>query len=86
MDGSLTKKSVAEGATVILPQDPSKEGYTFLGWFDSEGAEYLTGFAPVGNITLFAKFEETQAESVAESSWEEVGEKQFAEIEETWEG
>ncbi|HBJ18973.1 MAG TPA: hypothetical protein DDY70_04455 [Clostridiales bacterium] len=51
-------QTVAEGGKATVPPVPTKEGYTFLGWY-LEGAETPFDFnTPVtGDITLTARFE-----------------------------
>ena len=49
---------VAEGAKVEKPADPTKDGYTFLGWYLND--ELYDFESPVnGDIILVAKWEET---------------------------
>jgi uncharacterized repeat protein (TIGR02543 family) len=52
-----------ETATIAF-EDPSKEGYTFLGWYDNEtyNGDALTNIeqGSIGDITLFAKWEINQ--------------------------
>ena len=53
-------QNVEEGGTVGMPEDPTREGFTFGGWFSD--AELTTPYAfdtPVtGEFTLFAKWDE----------------------------
>lgn len=48
----------ASGATVIEPTDPTKEGYTFVGWFEDSAllSPYTFGPMPESNLTLYAKW------------------------------
>ncbi len=48
-----TSVTVDHGTTVTAPADPSKEGYTFAGWFVGETA-YDFNTAVTGNVTLKA--------------------------------
>lgn len=47
-------------STVEEPTPPTKEGYTFLGWFSDELLEtaYTFTIMPAQNLTLYAKWEE----------------------------
>ena len=47
-----------------LPHDFSRDGYKFIGWFDSEGNQYtdengtlLSKWSYDGNVTLYAHWE-----------------------------
>ncbi|MDR2828062.1 MAG: InlB B-repeat-containing protein [Acholeplasmatales bacterium] len=45
---------------VSAPSDPVKTGYTFIGWYISpslNGESYIFSQMPLGNITLYAKYE-----------------------------
>ncbi|WP_242831098.1 InlB B-repeat-containing protein [Desulfosporosinus meridiei] len=51
--------NVTANATVTLPEDPEKEGYTFAGWYTDNGdfENEFTGSTPVtGNVTVYAKW------------------------------
>jgi len=50
----------AEGATIEAPEAPSKEGFTFLGWFTSieEEDPFVFDTMPSKNLILHAKWEE----------------------------
>ncbi|MHC5226801.1 InlB B-repeat-containing protein [Enterococcus sp. LJL99] len=59
--GSLVpSQSIAENATVIKPNDPTKEGYTFAGWYVDEALTQLFDFnTPITQATtLYAKWTE----------------------------
>ena len=45
------------GILVNEPESPSKEGYTFSGWEDSDGHIVSFPYEPSGSETLTAKFE-----------------------------
>jgi uncharacterized repeat protein (TIGR02543 family) len=47
------------GTTVNQPQNPTKEGYTFVGWFSNANLTLAYSFTtmPAENITLYAKWE-----------------------------
>ena len=58
-DGSkITTQSVTDGATVKEPDTPTREGYTFAGWYtDTEcTVEYNFSEVVTENITLYAKW------------------------------
>ena len=49
--------------TAISLDVPTREGYTFLGWYDAEGNEVTSfdgvmtdEYAETGNVTLYAKW------------------------------
>lgn len=50
-----------EQSSIIRPNPPTKEGFTFLGWYlDTEFTELYTFDLPINeNVTLYAKWEET---------------------------
>nr|WIF89110.1 InlB B-repeat-containing protein [Acholeplasma laidlawii] len=62
-NGGSTVESITQdyGTTVIQPNDPTREGYTFGGWFSDSGlaAAYTFSSMPAQNITLYAKWQNT---------------------------
>ncbi|MBC2356802.1 LPXTG cell wall anchor domain-containing protein [Listeria welshimeri] len=48
------------------PPTPTKEGYTFIGWFDEEGNEwdFSTDKMPEKDLTLYARFDKDTSEVV----------------------
>jgi len=54
---AVAAQTVAHGAKATKPADPTKDGFTFAGWFVGETA-YDFETAVAGNITLKAKWEE----------------------------
>ncbi len=51
--------NIAKNATVSLPIEPTKAGYTFAGWYKDNGtfADAFTASTPVtGNLTVYAKW------------------------------
>ena len=59
--GNVTKSEVESGKTVTLPGAPTREGYTFKGWFTQYGQDASTEFDASKQITadttVFAKWE-----------------------------
>ena len=60
------KKTVYEyqkGAGLLFPEDPKKEGYVFLGWYDEDINDYPIYMTPVDhNMVLYAVFDESITE------------------------
>ena len=54
---SITSQTIEEGKTASKPADPSRDGYTFDGWYLGEN-EYNFSSPINGNITLVAHWEE----------------------------
>ena len=52
------------GADLVLPAEPTKEGFNFMGWYEDpeEGLEYDTTLPVSGNLTLTAKWASTALE------------------------
>jgi len=50
-------QSIEQGKVVTKPTDPSKEGYTFFGWYDESGKLYDFTSTVSKNITLTAQWE-----------------------------
>ena len=62
-DGQSTKEVKITYGTAISLDVPTREGYTFLGWYDAEGNEVTSfdgvmtdEYAETGNVTLYAKW------------------------------
>lgn len=57
---SISPQTIEKGTKATLPQDPTKPGYTFIGWALDIDAEALFDFNEVieEDITLYAIFEE----------------------------
>ena len=55
---AVDSKTVTDGSAVAAPADPTRDGYTFAGWYkDAECSEAYDFTAPVTeNITLYAKW------------------------------
>ena len=62
VDGTeVDRQWVKNGDTVYAPASPEKEGYKFIGWYDSEGNAFAAGAVEVtGSVTYTytARFEE----------------------------
>lgn len=59
--GSINPQEITKGSTAIRPDDPTKDGYTFVGWYLGN-AEYDFTTPVEGNITLVAHWEEVVVE------------------------
>ena len=59
-NGGSTVESieVENGKKITKPIDPTKEGYTFLGWFLGDEEWSFVGYVVTENMTLVAKWEE----------------------------
>ena len=60
-DGTLSQTTTCEaGGDIILPTDPTKRGYTFMGWANYTPIEYLestkTQYIDTGVVANFASF------------------------------
>ena len=55
----IPSQLIAEGATITAPTDPTKDGYTFRGWFADEACTnaYTFDKMPSANVTIYAKWE-----------------------------
>ncbi len=55
---NVTSQTVENGKTATMPQDPTRSGYTFLGWFTDEDFNEVYRFTtPVTeDITIYAKW------------------------------
>lgn len=56
----IAKQFVAAGGLVAAPDEPAKDGYTFVGWYTDESLATKWNFAEnkvSGNMTLHAKWE-----------------------------
>lgn len=58
-DASISNATVDDGDALPLPADPTRDGYRFLGWYDSEtGGNRLDGTnAVTSDITVYARWE-----------------------------
>ena len=57
---AVANQTVAEGQTATQPDAPSRDGYTFEGWYTDEAltTEYDFATPVVADLTLYAKWEE----------------------------
>ncbi|EAG1723523.1 hypothetical protein BBW79_14345, partial [Listeria monocytogenes] len=60
IDGQVTTELVEVGELVTKPQDPNKDGYAFIGWYDTETGgnewDFTTDTMPANDMTLYARF------------------------------
>ena len=60
----VAPQQVKQGATVTKPADPTREGYTFAGWYYdpelTDGSAFNFEAAMYDNLTLYAKWTETK--------------------------
>lgn len=58
-DAVITDSTVEEGSDIALPADPTRDGYTFIGWYDSKdgGNKVSAGTKITSDITLYAHWE-----------------------------
>ncbi|EAD8593641.1 hypothetical protein AF305_15395, partial [Listeria monocytogenes] len=60
IDGQVTMELVEVGELVTKPQDPNKDGYAFIGWYDAETGgnkwDFSTDTMPPNDMTLYARF------------------------------
>ncbi len=60
VDGKTTSQTVDFQGLLTKPTDPTKEGYTFTGWYDAKTGGNKWDFAsdkmPANDITLYAQF------------------------------
>ncbi len=68
VDGTEYASVYSDGKTLELPEDPTKEGYTFSGWYFDDGSfedkfdkESFGTKTKKPDLYLFAKFEKTEA-------------------------
>ena len=59
---TVASQTVSSGGKATAPTTPTKDGYTFVGWYSDSGLENAYDFNTVvtGDITLYAKWEEVQ--------------------------
>ena len=54
----ITSQTIENGKTATMPQDPTKSGYTFLGWFVDDNFDEIYRFNTpiIEDITIYAKW------------------------------
>ena len=70
----VEKQTVADGQKVSRPEDPTKEGFVFEGWYTDSGmtTAYDFGSEVTKSFTLYAKWAEKDADPVPEISFQDV--------------
>ena len=55
---SVTSQKVEDGKVASKPSDPTKKGYSFIGWYSDEACNNVYDFATAvtSNITIYAKW------------------------------
>ncbi|PSA35362.1 internalin, partial [Listeria monocytogenes] len=60
VDGTTTEETVAYQELLTEPAAPTKEGYTFTGWYDAETGgnkwDFSVNTMPARDLTLYAQF------------------------------
>ncbi|EOA2660191.1 InlB B-repeat-containing protein [Listeria monocytogenes] len=60
VDGKTSNEMVDYQALLIEPAEPTKEGYTFIGWYDAKTGgnkwDFSTDKMPASHLTLYAQF------------------------------
>lgn len=73
---SIASKQATEGETVTKPSNPTRDGYTFIGWYYNN-AQYNFSTVITSNITLTAKWEKN---SVISYKIEEIAESYVGQV------
>ncbi|WP_376700419.1 InlB B-repeat-containing protein [Listeria seeligeri] len=64
VDGKTTNQSIVYQGYMAQPVDPSKEGYTFTGWYNAKKGgtkwDFSTGTMPPKDMVLYAQFSENK--------------------------
>lgn len=55
---SVSSQQVSEGQTATEPNSPTKDGYTFTGWYDNNGNAYDFSSKVTSDLTVTAKWQE----------------------------
>lgn len=68
---TIPEQSVRMGAMAVEPQNPVREGYTFIGWYSDKNCFYKFDFADsiVADTVLYAYWVEGIQESVTREEW-----------------
>ena len=64
-DGETTLGQIAteSDGTILFPEEPTRIGYTFDGWYNNEGSQVSSGAQATGAMTLTAKWSQTTSGS-----------------------
>ena len=66
-EGNAVTGNYGLGDAIAHPAAPEIEFYTFAGWFDAEGNEWVEGAAmPANEVNLYAKYERVAVQLVAQ--------------------
>ena len=68
---SVSSKLVVKGTTVAKPKNPTRSGYTFLGWY-LNNTLYNFSKGVYDNITLVAKWQQVQSNITYSISWVKI--------------
>ena len=79
---AIADKTVDKGDKITKPASPTKEGYTFAGWYSDKELtqEYDFGKDVTGNITLYAKWIENENVPTPSPSTEPGWQNPFSDI------
>lgn len=63
---AISSQTIASGRVATRPADPTREGYTFGGWYSNDGLSIPYDFsnAVTSNITIFAKWDADENPSI----------------------
>ncbi|EAF1122871.1 LPXTG cell wall anchor domain-containing protein, partial [Listeria monocytogenes] len=67
-DGQKKQQTVLVNDVVKEPTEPTKQGYTFTGWYDARSGgtkwDFVTDKMPASDLTLYARYEKNPDKSV----------------------
>lgn len=66
--GTINDQIISKGGKVSKPSNPTRSGYTFLGWYTSSGGVYDFNSTVTSSFTLYAKWSEIQNYTVTFNS------------------
>ncbi|MBQ9115511.1 MAG: leucine-rich repeat protein [Clostridia bacterium] len=72
-EGKADPQTVKKGEKAVAPEAPTREGYTFLGWYVGDEKWSFIGYTVTEDITLTAKWLSTDILGVAENCAVEDG-------------
>lgn len=69
--GKISSQTIQKNNTATEPQKPTKEGYTFDGWYSDKGLTKKYDFSEkiTKNITLYAKWTENEEQTPISNDW-----------------